>query len=267
MLGAMRATEAGLAAELEMPAEGFREAFGEALSKALVKHDSRASFLWLPNFLKYNKPESPNVVRSWPNAFDLIPECDFKYQLFEQLKDFIEGLSEAFPKAFDEAFPKGYAKDYGESVAVAVTVTEKTLVESFASDRLSGSAACMDTSPGINPAHVCKPRGVADAEAKELREQVHGVFAYYLEKAGRDSKLYEFTPLRQNKGMARLKECLRKTGNNRDAAAGLMKVAVNALVASDWNMGRDPKTSGKKYCEWESHLFGSYEQMEKWWNR
>jgi hypothetical protein len=32
-------------------------------------------------------------------------------------------------------------------------------------------------------------------------------------------------------------------------------------------MGRDPKTAGKKYCEWEDHLFKSYEQMEKWWNK
>jgi hypothetical protein len=46
-----------------------------------------------------------------------------------------------------------------------------------------------------------------------------------------------------------------------------MKIAVDALADSDWHMGRDLKTNGKKYCEWEDHLFKSYEQMEKWWNR
>ncbi len=132
---------AGLAAELELPAKAFQEAFGEALSKAIVKHDLGASFIWLPNFLKYNKPESPNVVRSWPDAFDLIPECGLKGELYVQLKAFIKGLSEGFREAFAQAFPKGYAKDYAESGTgtVAVTVAEeKTLVESVASDHLPG---------------------------------------------------------------------------------------------------------------------------------
>jgi len=45
-----------------------------------------------------------------------------------------------------------------------------------------------------------------------------------------------------------------------------MKLAVDGLVTSDFHMGRDPKTAGRKYCEWEEHLFGSYERMERWWN-
>ncbi len=125
MLGAMRATVPGLAAELEVTFEAFQE----ALQKGIVKHDSKASCLWLPNFLRYNRPESPNVVRAWPEAFDLIPECDLKYQLFEQLKGFVEGLSEGFREAFAEAFPKDYAEDYTESVTVTVT-EEKTLASS-----------------------------------------------------------------------------------------------------------------------------------------
>jgi hypothetical protein len=110
MLGAMRASEAGLAAELEMAPEGFREAFTEALSKGLAKHDARASFLWLPNFLKYNKPESPNVVKAWPDAFDLIPECELKCQLFEQLKAFAEGLTSGFREAFRKPSLKAMSK-------------------------------------------------------------------------------------------------------------------------------------------------------------
>ena len=110
MLGAMRATVPGLAAELGMPAEGFAEAFREVLAKAMGKHDQSASFFWLPNFLRYNRPESPNVVKSWPDAFDLLPECHLKDQLFLQLKAFTEGLSKGFQQAFVEAFAKDFAK-------------------------------------------------------------------------------------------------------------------------------------------------------------
>jgi hypothetical protein len=110
MVGAMRATEAGLAAELGIPIEGFAEAFREVLSKGIAKHDPKASFLWLPNFTKYNRPESPNVVKAWPDAFDLVPECGLKYQLFEKLKAFSGGLSKGFQEAFVEAFTEDFAK-------------------------------------------------------------------------------------------------------------------------------------------------------------
>lgn len=106
MLGAMRASIPGLAAEIGTPPEAFAEAFREGLTKGMVKHDEKASFLWLTNFLKYNRPESPNVVKSWPEAFDLLPECELKTALFQQLKAFVEGLSKAFHEAFMQAFAK-----------------------------------------------------------------------------------------------------------------------------------------------------------------
>jgi hypothetical protein len=105
-IGAMRASLDGLASEIGWSAKAFREAFGEASSKGLVKHDERASILWLPNFLKYNGPESPNVVRAWLGAFDLLPESALKNQAIQSAKAFTEGLPEAFGKAFTEALAK-----------------------------------------------------------------------------------------------------------------------------------------------------------------
>lgn len=119
-LGAMRASIPGLAAELQLKAlpegyaEAFPKAFGECLTKGMAKHDERASCVWIPNFLRYNRPESPNVVTSWVKFFDLIPECEIKYQCLLSVKAFLEDL----PKAYSEGLPKGllegYAKDYLE---------------------------------------------------------------------------------------------------------------------------------------------------------
>ena len=109
-IGAMRGTIPGLAAELGWTTEAFREAFQEAYAKGIVEHDERASFIGLPNFLKYNKPESPNVVKAWAKSFDLIPECRLKFSLYQRVKAYVEALGEAFPKAFHEAFPKDFAK-------------------------------------------------------------------------------------------------------------------------------------------------------------
>lgn len=106
-LGAMRATVPGLASELEWPEKAFREAFREALSKGMAKHDETACFVGLPNFIKYNPPESPNVVKNWAECVDLIPECEAKDVLLQHVKDLMQGFSEGFLKALGEALPKG----------------------------------------------------------------------------------------------------------------------------------------------------------------
>jgi hypothetical protein len=104
------------------------------------------------------------------------------------------------------------------------------------------------------------------SDDSDLMNALQGVWDYYITGVGKNPKTYSFTPLRKRKGTARLKECIGKTETLADAVA-LMKDAVDGLVSSPWHMGQDAKTNGKKYCDWESNLFKSYEQMEKWWDR
>lgn len=109
-LGAMRATLDGLAAELRWSPKAFREAFNEASSQGLLKVDEEACFVCAPKFLKYNGPESPNVVKSWAASLEMLPECDVKTSLIltvvEQLKGLGEAFQEALPKGFGEALAK-----------------------------------------------------------------------------------------------------------------------------------------------------------------
>src|SRR5436190_13768642 len=93
MIGAMRASIPGLAAEIAMELETFQKAFQEISAKGMAAHDESTCFLWLPNFLKYNRPESPNVVKAWPQALELLPECDMKSGLCKALRTIAEGLS------------------------------------------------------------------------------------------------------------------------------------------------------------------------------
>ena len=117
--GLYRAGEAAMAEALGWPLKGFREAFAEAFAEGLVQADWIARVVWVPNVIKYNLPESPNVVRSWRIPWDEIPECDLKHQAFQHLRPVVEALGEAFAKAFREAFGEGYRKGYGESGAGA----------------------------------------------------------------------------------------------------------------------------------------------------
>ncbi len=84
------------------------------LWSGMIEYDERACCLVVTNFLKYNKPESPNVVKSWNFALDSIPECYIKFKLIQRVKDFLKGFPEAFAKALPEGFRKALPKDFRE---------------------------------------------------------------------------------------------------------------------------------------------------------
>ncbi len=114
MLGAFRISQAGLAEELGLTFEAFEEAFGQVLTKGMLKYDRKAFLIWAPSFLKYNEPESPNVVKSWENVIDLLPECELKSEVLVKAHSFVSARSPAFlkalPQAFSEALPQALAK-------------------------------------------------------------------------------------------------------------------------------------------------------------
>lgn len=130
-IGAMRATIEGLSAELRVPAEAFREVFGEAFEEALPEgrgnghekasgnlaiFDPKACCLYVPNFVKYQAAESPNVIKAWAKTLEYIPECRLKTIAVDGVKAYVEGLGKGFRIAFRKAFEEDLREDMGESV-------------------------------------------------------------------------------------------------------------------------------------------------------
>lgn len=106
-IGGMRATLQGLAGELHWVSKRFENAFEEVAVKNMVKYDDEASFLWVPNFIKYNLPTSPNTVRGWVDYLDYLPECLLKEELIKKTASVVvASLSEAFQEALPDAFAK-----------------------------------------------------------------------------------------------------------------------------------------------------------------
>lgn len=101
MLGAMRASPATLAEDLRWAPETIREPFREVLAKGFAKADEKARLIVLPNFLKYNRPANPNVVKSWGKVFLALPDCKLKRELAQRVVAFVETL----PKGFAEGLP------------------------------------------------------------------------------------------------------------------------------------------------------------------
>jgi hypothetical protein len=106
-----------------------------------------------------------------------------------------------------------------------------------------------DKAESIKQKEISISSNATASDQSDLLNSLRTVWDYYISKIGRDPKAYSLTQTRQRIGLKRLKECLVKTGDNLENAVKLMQVAIDQLAASDWHMGRDPKTNGKKYCE------------------
>lgn len=105
--GAMRSSAQGLAAEIKWSERAFAKAFREVLKAGMAEMDASACLLAIPNFIKYNRPENPNVLKAWVASLDLLPECPLKNRVITRLKAFAEELHEGFGEALPEGFGDG----------------------------------------------------------------------------------------------------------------------------------------------------------------
>ncbi|EBW9496394.1 hypothetical protein DQK56_00240 [Salmonella enterica subsp. enterica serovar Brandenburg] len=108
--------------ELGWSLEDFDKAFQEVFDQGMVKADFSARVIWIPNAIKHNRPESPNVVISWGKEIDLIPECALKNEAItalykhmqlidsESYKPEKRSYSAAFEKVFGKALMKPFRK-------------------------------------------------------------------------------------------------------------------------------------------------------------
>ena len=96
-LGAMRAGIAGLADELGWSFETVSKGFTKLFRKVFLEYDEKACFLALPNFLKYNLPENPNVVKSWKESLIYFLNANLNSLSLQGLK----GLPKPFLASFE----------------------------------------------------------------------------------------------------------------------------------------------------------------------
>lgn len=91
------------------------------------------------------------------------------------------------------------------------------------------------------------------------------VFPYYLQRIGKNEALYTLTDSRLNKGVSRLRDCLKKTDGDLDNAKALMIAVIDELAASEFHNGKNQQQM--KYLDWTDHLFNTTEKLEKWLER
>ena len=100
--GLFMAGEAGMAEELGWGIDEFRGCLDEIAGVGMVVVDFSVRVVWIPGMSKYNKPRSPNVVRSWKTDLKQIPDCPIKTEAVEHLHKLMRLAGKPFEKAFLE---------------------------------------------------------------------------------------------------------------------------------------------------------------------
>jgi hypothetical protein len=127
-LGAMRGTFQGLAAELGWTLRRFLSAAEETRALGIVEASEDASWIGIPNFLRYNEPEGPNsVTNAWVNALDLLPECQEKRRLAHRCRAYLQSRSDKFRDAIEDAIwdALGDGSDHGRADPCSIQEQEQ----------------------------------------------------------------------------------------------------------------------------------------------
>lgn len=115
--GVFVAGRAALAETLGWSQKDFDEAFAEVLREGLTEFDPKSRLCFIPNAIRHNSPQNPNVVKSWRAHWLLLPECPMRARIYTHIFEALSEVSEAFRKAFEETCGKALGKPFGKALS------------------------------------------------------------------------------------------------------------------------------------------------------
>lgn len=126
--GLFCAGRAAVSESLGWPLSATERCWNEIAALGMVKDDRPSRLVWIPNSLRYNPPESPNVAAGWRAAIDEFPECDLRREAATFIESVIRECGDAFIRAWATGTRSmGRAAGFGSTVPreVAQAVKER----------------------------------------------------------------------------------------------------------------------------------------------
>jgi hypothetical protein len=117
-VGAMRGTLAAEAVDLGWPLTRLQKALRPAIEAGMVEVNARVGYIGLPNFLKHNPPESPNVAKAWATALATLPECPEREALVARC--WAKLGEPQYGPTFRKAFAEVYAEAFGQVLMLSL---------------------------------------------------------------------------------------------------------------------------------------------------
>lgn len=101
--GVIRSGMAGIAETLRWPLPATRRCWDEIAAQGMAQADWDVLLIWLPKAIEHNQPESPNVVTSWRNAFNELPECAMRLRIEQHIVQLLEDMGASWVDAWHGA--------------------------------------------------------------------------------------------------------------------------------------------------------------------
>ncbi|MDH4316886.1 MAG: hypothetical protein OEV64_00720 [Desulfobulbaceae bacterium] len=137
-----------LAGNKRTDVETYRKRFLNLCERGLIRYDERFQIVWFPKFLKWNKPDNPNVLKNWLKVLGEIPDCDTKSEFIFKLCEFAKGWGEPYlkvcpdvPEAFRQTSAKPIQKqdqdqDQKQDMSTSYSCSELSETDTTALDEL-----------------------------------------------------------------------------------------------------------------------------------
>ncbi len=107
--GVVDVTLGEISDRLQWPPAATKRCWGEIASRHMATADWSRSLVWLPNALKHNLPESPNVAKSWRRYLnEHVAECALRTSVEQVIKQRLQAMGPSFVEAFDEGGPVSF---------------------------------------------------------------------------------------------------------------------------------------------------------------
>lgn len=108
--------------------ETISQMIDEIITAGLIEYDRESKVIRLVKGLSKTPIQNPNVVKSWVNHIEALPNCNLKIKHLHILKEITDGIigeksGEPFSKPFDDLFPKGLPEPLTESPTTTPTPT------------------------------------------------------------------------------------------------------------------------------------------------
>ena len=104
MLGTLRGSKESLAYEIDVTPDVMSHAMTDVISHGLAYVDDMG-LIFIPNFLKYNAPTSPQSLVNWDAIIENLPECDLKSFVCQRIFKYAsEELSEKMRSKLSKEF-------------------------------------------------------------------------------------------------------------------------------------------------------------------
>lgn len=104
MLGTLRGSKESLAYEIDVTPDAMAHAMTDVISHGMAYVDDMG-LIFIPNFLKYNAPTSPQSLTNWDAIIESLPECELKTFVCQRIFKYAkEELSEKMRSKLSKEF-------------------------------------------------------------------------------------------------------------------------------------------------------------------